>query len=96
MGEYECTNSVNDFSNVYGFDVSPNPVSSNVEIESKYRFDKCEVYTLYGQLVDSYKFNSTFTTILCLDQNLVNGLYVLKISSSETTKIGVKKIIYEK
>ncbi len=71
--------------------VSPNPTSSNVNINSNFNIKAIQVYDIQGRLLET-KLVEDITTTINLS-NKTNGIYFLKITTNTGSK--VEKIVKE-
>jgi hypothetical protein len=82
-------NSVEETVEPFKMSLSPNPVSSELNIDSDKAIQKVEVYNLSGALVNSQEGNTNTIDM----SSLSNGSYFVKVNTegSITSKIIIKK-----
>jgi hypothetical protein len=71
--------------------VSPNPTSSNVNINSNFNIKSIQIYDVQGRLLETKLLQDVKTSINLLDKT--NGIYFLKITTDKGGK--VEKIVKE-
>lgn len=73
------------------FSIAPNPVQTELHINSKVEINTVKIFNLTGQLVFANNYKCTSATILT--SNMKPGIYFVQVSNSKSTE--VKKILKE-